>query len=111
MTITIIDMAQVRKEYAQILATEEKLKLRQEKRDNMDLENEVWIVHDKDTGEAIAVADTKTMATKRACAVLIFPETKARKHAWLDLDKYSLKQFNLERVETLLRSNNPQRKG
>ncbi len=98
MTITIIDMGQVRKEYQQILATEERLKLIQEKRDNMDLENEVWIVHDKDTGEAIAVAETKTMATKRAVAVLIFPETKARKHAWLDMDKYSLKQFNLEEL-------------
>ena len=40
MTITIINMAQVRKEYAQILATEERLKLRQEKRDNMDLESD-----------------------------------------------------------------------
>jgi len=98
MTITIIDMAQVRKEYAQILATEERLKLIQEKRESMDLEAQVWIVHDKDTGEAIAVADTKTMATKRACAVLIFPETKARKHSWLDMDKYSLKQFNLETI-------------
>ena len=99
MTITIIDMAQVRKEYAQILATEEKLKLRQEKRDNMDLENEVWIVHDKDTGEAMAVPETKTMETKRACAVLIFPETKARKYAWLDQDKYSHKQVKLEKTE------------
>jgi len=98
MTITIIDIGQVRKEYAQILATEERLKLRQEERDNRELESQVWIVHDKDTGEVIAVADTKTMATKRAVAVLIFPEIKARKHAWLDLDKYSLKQFNLEKI-------------
>jgi len=99
MTITIIDMGQVRKEYEQILATERKLKLIQEERDNRELESQVWIVHDKDTGKVIAVADTKTMAIKRAVAVLIFPETKARKHAWLDTDKYSIKPFNLERAE------------
>lgn len=99
MTITIIDLGQVRKEYAQILATEKKLKLIQEERDNRELESQVWIVHDKDTGEVIAVADTKTMAIKRAVAVLIFPETKARKHAFLDTDKYSIKQFNLKGTE------------
>jgi len=96
MTVTIIDMGRVRKEYAQILATEERLKLIQEERDNRELEDEVWVVHDKDTGKAIAIADTKTMATKRACAVLIFPETKARKHSWLDMDRYSLRPFKLQ---------------
>ncbi len=96
MTITIIDMGRVRKEYEQILATEERLKLIQEERDNRELEDEVWIVHDKDTGKAIAIADTMTMATKRACAVLIFPEIKARKHSWLDLDRYSLRLFKLQ---------------
>ncbi len=99
MTITIIDMGQVRREYEQILATEERLKLIQEERDNRELEAQVWIVHDKDTGKAIAVADTKTMAIKRAVAVIEFPETRARKHAWLDHDKYSLKHFNLERAK------------
>jgi len=99
MTITIIDMGQVRKEYEQILATEKTLKLIQEKRDNRELESQVWIVHDKDTGKVIAVADTKTMATKRAVAVIEFPVTRARKHSWLDTDKYSIKPFNLERAE------------
>jgi hypothetical protein len=88
-------MRRIIQAYHQILATEERLRIRQEKRDSMKLEAEVWIVHDKDTGEAIAIGNTKTMASKRARAVLIFPETKARKHSWLDLDKYSLRLFEL----------------
>ena len=80
MTVTIIDMGQVRKEYEQILATERKLKLIQEERDNRELESQVWIIHDKDTGKVIAVADTKTMATKRAVAVSLPMESPTDSH-------------------------------
>lgn len=92
-------MKRIIQEYQQILATERKLKARQQERDNRHLDTEVWIVHDKDDGSVISAANTKTMAIKRACAVIEFPATRARKNSWLDLDKYSLQQFNVKRKE------------
>ncbi len=92
----IVTTEGVREAYNQILRSEEQVRLRQLKRDSRELDTQVWIVHDKDTGEAIAVGDTKTMACKRAHAVIIFPEVKARKHSWLDLEKYSLKEYTIK---------------
>ncbi len=91
--ITIISAEQVRLEYNRLLDDEQKVTLRQYKRDNRKFDSSVWIVHDKDTGEVIACGDTKTMAAKRARAVIVYPKIVARKNSWLDLDKYSLQEW------------------
>ncbi len=93
--ITIITRGAVLEAYRSIMATEEVLAQLQEDRDNRDLDDEAWIVHDKDTGKVVAIGDTKTMAIKQAQAALDFPKVRARKHAWLDTDKYSIREFHL----------------